>query len=155
MKRSDKKKQSKDHASSGAGDDPRGTPDPEVTEGPRRRVYTAAYKQRILREADEALESGEPGALGALMRREGLYSSHLSTWRRQREAGELAGLTPKKRGRKAGPKDPLVEEVEKLRRENARLQARLQQAETIIDVQKKVSRLLGVSPNDSDDETES
>jgi transposase len=75
---------------------------------------------------------------------EGIYSSHLSNWRRQREAGALVGLTPKRRGRKAKPKNPLAEENQRLQRENRRLAEKLRQAETIIDVQKKVSEILGI-----------
>jgi transposase-like protein len=82
--------------------------------------------------------------LGELLRREGLYSSHLSGWRRQRSRGELAGLTPKKRGRKATPQDPVARENQRLRRENERLRDQLRKAETVIDVQKKVSTLLGI-----------
>ncbi len=113
-----------------------------MVERARRRQYTAEYKQRILREADEALASGEPGALGALLRREGLYSSHLASWRGQRERGELAGLTPKKRGRKR-TLNPLAPEVERLKRQNARLEQELEKARIVIAVQKKVSELLG------------
>jgi transposase-like protein len=109
---------------------------------PTRKKYTAEYKLRILREVDAAIESGEPGAVGELMRREGIYSSNLNTWRAQREAGELAGLTPKKRGRKP-TKNPLSDELARLQRENARLQRELDKAQTIIDVQKKVAALLG------------
>ena len=116
-------------------------PDPEVLEKPVRRKYTAEYKLRILREAESCTEYGQ---LGALLRREGLYSSHLRTWRKQRDEGMLDGLTPKKRGRKAKPKDPLAEENRRLRRENERLIARLKQAEMIIDVQKKLSEALGI-----------
>jgi transposase len=116
-------------------------PDPEVLEKPARRRFTAEYKRRILEEADRLTAAGE---LGALLRREGLYSSHLSTWRKQREEGMLDGLAPKKRGRKPKRKDPLVEENQRLRRENARLAARLKQAETIIEVQKKLSTMLGI-----------
>jgi transposase len=79
-----------------------------------------------------------------LLRREGLYSSHLTAWRRQREQGELNALAPKKRGRKSTA-NPLTEECQRLRKENARLSRRLEQAELIIDVQKKVSALLGIS----------
>jgi transposase-like protein len=82
--------------------------------------------------------------LGELLRREGLYSSHLTTWRRQRDEGVLAGLTPKRRGRKAKPKNPLADENEQLRRENQRLKEQLRQAELIIDVQKKVSEMLNI-----------
>ncbi len=116
--------------------------DPEVLERPVRRQYPAAYKLRILEEADACTQHGE---LGALLRREGLYSSHLTTWRKQREEGILSGLKPKKRGRKARPKDPVQEENQRLRRENERLLARLKQAETIIEVQKKLSEALGIS----------
>jgi hypothetical protein len=84
----------------------------------------------------------EPGQLGALLRREGLYSSNLSTWRRQREKGILSGLTPKKRGRKNKPKNPLADQVARLEKENRKLRLKLKQAQTIIDVQKKVSQML-------------
>jgi transposase len=80
-----------------------------------------------------------------LLRREGLYSSHLSTWRRQRDEGTLAGLTPKRRGRKPNPDAPLIAENERLRRETQRLAAKLRQAETIIEVQKKLSEILGIT----------
>ena len=116
-------------------------PDPEVPEKAQRRQFSAAYKQRILEEADRCTELGQ---IGALLRREGLYSSHLTTWRRQKEQGELDALTPKKRGRKSTA-NPLTEENQRLRKENARLSRRLEQAELIIDVQKKVSALLGIS----------
>ena len=116
-------------------------PDPEVPEKAARRRFTAEYKLRILREA-EGCEA--PGEVGALLRREGLYSSHLTTWRRQREQGALAALTPKKRGRRASPPHPLSRRVAELERENAHLQRRLKQAETIIEVQKKVSEILGI-----------
>jgi transposase-like protein len=111
-------------------------------ERPKRRTFTAEYKLRILREADAALASGAEGAIGELLRREGLYSSHLTEWRRQREAGELAGLAAKKRGPKA-KKNPLADENARLRRENERLQNELAKANTVIDVQRKVAALLG------------
>lgn len=114
----------------------------QSVEVPTRRKFTAEYKADILRRAD-ACEAGS-GELGELLRKEGLYSSHLLTWRTQRERGALQGLEPKKRGRKAKRRDPLAVEVEHLRRENARLEQRLKQAETIIEVQKKVSQLLGL-----------
>ena len=114
-------------------------PDPEVPAKARRRTFTAKYKLKILAEADGC---SKPGEIGALLRREGLYSSHLSKWRQQREEGALAGLTPKKRGRKPQPVDPQARRVAELERENARLQRKLEQAETIIEVQKKLSRLL-------------
>ena len=116
--------------------------DPEVLERPIRRTFPAEYRRRILEEADRCTG---PGELGALLRREGLYSSHLNTWRRQREQGILDGLAPKKRGRQPRRDPPLVEENERLRRENARLAACLKQAETIIEVQKKLSGMLGWS----------
>ncbi len=117
------------------------TPSPEVPERPVRRRFTVEYKAKVLAEADACTESG---MLGELLRREGLYSSHLSTWRRQRDAGVLAGLTPKRRGRKAKPKNPLADEVAQLQRENRRLTEQLRQAELIIDVQKKVSEMLNI-----------
>jgi len=123
-------------------------PDPGVPEKPVRRRFTAEYKIRVLREADRC---AEPGQLGALLRREGLYSSHLSTWRQQRDEGTLAGLTPKRRGRKANPDAPLIAENQRLKRETQRLAAKLRQAETIIEVQKKLSEMLGIPlpPSDS------
>lgn len=117
---------------------------PVTPERPKRRAFTAEYKQRILREADGALASGADGAVGELLRREGLYSSHLTEWRRQREAGELAGLTPQKRGRKETRNAQAVE-VARLEHRIAQLETQLKKAETIIDVQKKLSLLLGVT----------
>ena len=114
-------------------------PDPEVPEKARRRIFAAAYKLKILEEADEC---SKPGEIGALLRREGLYSSLLSSWREQREAGALAGLTPKKRGRKPRPVERQAQRVAELERENARLRDQLEKAQTIIAVQKKLSRLL-------------
>jgi transposase len=115
-------------------------PNPEVPEKAIRRRFTAAYKLQILEEADRCKEAG---ALGELLRREGLYSSHLTTWRRQRDAGALSGLEPKRRGRKPKTKDPSVQEAERLRRENQRLAERLRQAELIIEAQKKSRRSWG------------
>jgi transposase-like protein len=122
----------------GNGQTVRNLPDPEVVVKAQRRRFTAEYKQRILQEADACTQYGE---VGALLRREGLYSSHLSTWRRQRQQGELQGLAPAKRGRKA---DPLAAENARLQRETERLKAQLARAELIIGVQKKVSELLGL-----------
>jgi transposase-like protein len=116
-------------------------PDPEVVPTAQRRQFSAEEKLRILEEADACTE---PNEIGALLRREGIYSSYLTRWRRARERGELAGLEPKKRGPKAPTEAGLIREVAKLRRENERLQARLDQAETIIEVQKKLSTLLGL-----------
>src|SRR5262249_28074097 len=107
--------------------------------------FSAEYKLRILREADAC---GSPGETGALLRREGLYSSHLTTWRLQRAAGQLAGLSPRPRGRKAQRHDLLETECEKLRREDRRRQAELEQAKIIIDVQKKVSEILRTPVSD-------
>jgi transposase len=115
--------------------------DPEVPERPVRRRFSAEYKLHILRQADACDASGQ---LGELLRREGLYSSHLSTWRQQREQGTLNALTPKKRGRKPRDNDPLIEENKRLQRVNQRLVERLRQAEVIIDVQKKVAEILGI-----------
>lgn len=120
---------------------PTTAPDPEVPAKAVRRRFTAADKLRILKLADACTV---PGSLGALLRREGLYASNLTTWRRQREAGTLSALTPKPRGRKAPGQDPLRRENAQLRQENERLTRRLRQAELIIDVQKKVSQMLGV-----------
>jgi transposase len=114
-------------------------PNLQVTPKAERRRFSAEYKLRILAEADECKERG---AIGALLRREGLYASHLEKWRRQRERGALQGLTSQRRGRKV---DAQANELVRLRRENEGLQARLQQAETIIDVQKKLSTLLGLT----------
>ena len=116
-------------------------PDPEVVATPTRRRFTAEDKLRILKLAD-ACTAG--GSLGALLRTEGLYASNLTTWRRQRTEGVLSALTPQKRGRKASARHPLRAENEILRKENARLSMRLKQAELIIDVQKKVSQILGI-----------
>jgi transposase-like protein len=113
-------------------------PDPEVIVKAQRRQFSAEYKRRILQEADRCTQRGE---VGALLRREGLYSSHLNTWRHQRARGELQGLAPAKRGRKA---DPQAAENARLLRETERLKAQLARAELIIDVQKKVSQLLGL-----------
>ena len=114
-------------------------PDPEVMPKARRRRFSAEYKVRVLAEADACTQRGE---IGALLRREGLYSSHLDTWRKQRDEGQLQGLTGKKRGRKA---ERHAAELAQLRREKEQLQARLKQAEAIIDVRKKLCGLLGLS----------
>lgn len=115
-----------------------GSPDPEVVEKPKRRRFSAEYRLRIVREADACKE---PGQIGALLRREGLYSSLLTAWRRERDKEALEGLRAKKRGPKAKAADPRVKRLE---RENARLKRKLEQAETIIDIQKKVAGMLGI-----------
>jgi transposase-like protein len=113
----------------------------EVVAKAARRRFTAAEKLRVLREADGCTK---PGELSALLRREGLYSSHLSAWRAARKGGELAGLTPRQRGPKAKPVDPRDKKIAELERETRRLQARLERAEGLIEVQKKLSQILGI-----------
>jgi transposase len=125
------------------------SPSSEVLEKPVRRRFTVEYKVRVLAEADACTETGQ---VGELLRREGLYSSHLSNWRRLRDEGVLASLTPKRRGRKAKPKSPMADENERLRRENDRLKEKLRQAELIIDVQKKVSEMLSIPMKSPDGE---
>ena len=123
--------------------------DPEVPAKARRRQFLPEYKQRILREAAAA---SAPGEIGALLRREGLYSSHLITWRRQRERGELAGLSAQRRGRKAKVVNPLAKRVAELERDKRRLERRLEQAELLLDIQKKASRLLEIPLRSPDDD---
>ena len=127
-------------AKAGAGALPVSRPDSEVVARPKRRTFTAEYKQRILQEAEAA--AGTPGGLGALLRREGLYSSLLAYWRRERANAIREALTPQKRGPKS-KHNPLQEENLKLQRQNARLTEDLRKAHIIIDVQKKVAALLG------------
>ena len=114
-------------------------PNTEVIAKAKRRHFTGAEKQRILREVEACRGTGE---ICALLRREGIYSSYLTTWRKQRESRELDGLAPKKRGPKPNPE---AIELAKLRREHERLKERMRQAELIIDVQKKVARMLGAT----------
>lgn len=131
------------HAAPGVGSGEGATPPPtEVPARPKRRTYTAKYKQAILREVERARDDAQ---IGAILRREGLYSSHLTTWRRQAEVGALSALS-QRRGRKPS-RNPLADRVAQLERENQRLHKRLEQAEIIIDVQKKVSALLGIPLN--------
>jgi transposase len=131
---------------SGNGTLTRRVPDPQVTPKAKRRTFPPEYKLRIL---NEAAACTRPGERGALLRREGLYSSHLTQWRRELREGALHGLQPKKRGPK---RDPLAVENARLRRELARVQAQLERAETIIEVQKKLSQLLGVPlPSETDE----
>jgi len=115
-------------------------PNPEVVPKAKRRIFTASYKQWVLEEADKCRE--QPGRVGALLRREGLYSSHLTTWRRQQKAGQLAGLAPRKRGRKV---DETAAENSWLKQKNERLERQLSQAELINDAQKKLSEILGLT----------
>jgi len=114
--------------------------DTEVVPKAKRREFSLAYKNQILSEVDSCTKAGQ---IGSILRREGLYSSHLTTWRRQRERGELAGS----RGRPAKPE--AEQEVTRLRQENERLQHRLAQAEAVIDIQKKVSQLIGLTLHNS------
>ncbi len=121
-------------------------PNPEVEARAQRRRFSAAYKARVVEEAERCTECG---AVGALLRREGLYSSHLSKWREQYRRGALAGLRDDKRGRPS-MRHPLEDEVAKLRKENARLSGRLAQAELIIEIQKKVAAVLGIPLNSTE-----
>jgi len=139
-------------AKAGADPGPASRPDPEVVATPKRRTYTAEYKQRILQEAEVAAMTR--GGLGALLRREGLYSSLLTYWRRERAQGIREALTPQKRGPKS-KRNPMEEEVQKLRRQNARLTEDLRKAHIIIEVQKKVAALLGNPIPDQDPEEKS
>lgn len=126
-------------------------PDPEVSERACRRQYSAEYKLEILQEADGYKE---PGEIGSMLRREGLYSSLLSTWRRQREKGTLAGLEAKKRGRKAKERHPLAKKVAQLEKEKLRLERRLKRAEALLELQKKVSEILEIQLPHLDEENE-
>ena len=112
----------------------------EVVAKARRRRFTAEYKRRIVREADRCTT---PGAIGALLRREGLYSSHLTTWRAARDRGELEGLAPKKRGPKTPPPDPRDKKIAEQEREIGKWRKRAERAEALVEVQKKVAALLG------------
>ncbi len=120
---------------------PASAPDPEVVEGPARRTFTAEFKRQLLGEVDAAIASG--GEVGAVLRRHGLYSSHLSDWRRLRDEGARAGLAPRQRGRRAQSVNPLAGQVARLERELARATARAERAERLVELQKKVAELLG------------
>jgi transposase-like protein len=122
------------------GSDQSHRPDPEVLPKAKRRTFSASYKLWVLEEADKCRQ--QPGKIGALLRREGLYSSHLTTWQRQREAGQMAGLKSQKRGRKANEE---AAEIKQLRHENQRLSRQLEQANLIIEAQKKLSEILGIT----------
>ena len=121
-------------------------PETEVRERAVRRRFTAEYKLRILKEAESCTERGQ---LGTLLRREGLYSTNLIAWRRQLEKGTLAALSPRKRGPKRKRPDPSAHRIAELERENQKLQKKLRQAETIIEVQKKVSEILQIPLNEN------
>ena len=125
---------------------PQGAPDPEVTERAKRRRFTAEYKLRILRKADACKGDGD---VGALLRREGLYSSQLAAWRRQRDEIAKAGLKARKRGPKGKVVDP---QVKQLKRENARLKRRLERVELMLTIQKKASEMLGIPLNQPDND---
>jgi transposase-like protein len=114
--------------------------DVQVVAKPHRRVFTAEYKRRILKAADAC---ATPGAIGALLRREGLYSSHLVVWRRARARGELAGLTPKQRGRKPTLVDPRDRKIVGIERQLTQMTARAERAEALVELQKKLAALLG------------
>jgi len=118
------------------------SPDPEVEAKPKRRRFSAAYRLRILEEADRCQS---PGEVGRLLRREGLYSSHLAHWRKARREGSLAALAPRKRGAKPKARNPLEPKVRQLEAKVARLETELEKAHTILDVQEKVAGLLGFS----------
>ncbi len=120
-------------------------PDPEVAPRAKRRRFSEAYKKRILAEYDACTE---PGAKGALLRREGIYSSYIATWKRQLERGKLAGSDDKKRGPKEVPNQA---ELEKLKKENERLRERLRQSELIIEAQKKISQILGLEEEEKNE----
>jgi len=115
--------------------------EPEVLERPERRKYSVEYKLKILKEANGCTQ---PGQIGALLRREGLFSSNLTAWRRQRDKGVFAGLSPRKRGRKPNMVDSRDLRIRELERENERIKKRLKNAEIIIEFQKKVSEILGI-----------
>lgn len=117
-------------------------PDPEVSARPTRRRFTEQYKQKIVREADTCAESG---AIGSLLRREGLYSSLLGTWRKQRDKRELQAFAPQKRGRKPAAVNPMAKQLAQEQRANRDLQRQLKKAHLMLDLQKKVSELLGIS----------
>ena len=122
-------------------------PEVEVSEKASRRKFSAEYKRKILKEADACTREGE---IGSLLRREGLYSSHLSVWRAARQRGEIAGLAPKKRGPKVAPPDPRDRKIVELEREARRWKSRAERAEALVDLQKKVSEIMGIALPESD-----
>jgi transposase len=137
-----------DEAPSAGGATRRERPDPEVVAKPTRRQFTAPYRLRILEEADRCTE---PGEVGRLLRREGLYSSHLTAWRKARRKGALQGLSSNKRGAKPAQHNPLDAKVRELETKVARLEKELHTAHTILDVQGKIAGLLGFSLKDGKD----
>ena len=126
----------------------RSAPDAEVVAKPTRRQFTAEYRLRIVEEADRCTR---PGEVGRLLRREGLYTSHLSAWRKARRSGSLQGLTANKRGAKPAEHNPLIPKVRQLEAKVARLEKELATAHTILDVQSKISGLLGLNLNNVKD----
>jgi len=125
--------------------------DSEVLERPERRRFSAEYKLRILKEVES---STKPGEQGAILRREGLYASNIATWRKQRDSEKLSELKEKKRGRKKQPPERLTQEVSRLKRENESLRRKLKKSEAIIEVQKKISEIMGISlKTDEDNES--
>ena len=123
-------------------------PDPEVAAKPKRRQFTGEYRLRILEEADRCTQ---PGEVGRLLRREGLYTSHLAAWRKARRQGSLRGLTPNKRGAKPAERNPLGAKVRELETKVARLEKELHTAHTILEVQGKIAGLLGFNLSDAKD----
>lgn len=119
-------------------------PDPEVPEKKPRRRFVASYKLRILQEIENCTEIG---GIGKILRREGLYSSNLTDWRKARDKGLLNAMAPRKRGRKPKKKNPLAIEVARLQKEKSKLEHKLKQAELIIEAQKKISQILGIQQN--------
>lgn len=124
-------------------------PGSEVLEHPGRKKFSAKYKLQILNEIDSAVQ---PGEKGAILRREGIYSSNISTWRKQRERGELEGLSPKKRGPKSAKPDPKDKQIKELERQNKRLQRKLARANLLLDIQKKISEITGIPLLEVEDE---
>lgn len=124
-------------------------PTPEVSERPTRRQFTAAYKQRILEETDARRDTG---GIGEVLRREGLYSSHLGKWRNERKHRTLVALEPKKRGRKSEPLNPLAGKVAELESVIKRQGSQLKRQQLLLEIQKKMAELLGVSETPSDSE---
>lgn len=124
-------------------------PGPEVLEHPSRKKFSAKYKLQILNEIDSTVQQGEKGAI---LRREGIYSSNICTWRKQRERGELEGLTPKKRGPKSIGPDPRDKQIKELERQNKRLQRKLAHANLLLDIQKKISEITGIPLAEVEDE---